>query len=67
MGGGNLAWLGWPGDLAELDRHLTALNLSGLALIGQPGRTWLGARVGAVMADRIKQTLDPQGKFLDFE
>ena len=50
-GGGNLAWIGWPRDLGDLDRRAADFSLGGLVvlgntdapLIGVPGRIWPSA------------------------
>ena len=62
--GANLAWLGWRGDLEALDRILTGLELSGLVVLGKPGKARLGARSGETFARRMKQALDPGNKFV---
>ncbi|HEX3531236.1 MAG TPA: FAD-binding protein [Thermoanaerobaculia bacterium] len=62
--GGNVAWLACPASTA-LDPLLTDLHLSGLVLLGQPGKTRLGVDPGAPFARRIKQALDPDARFLD--
>jgi len=62
--GGNIAWLASP-DVAALDVSLTELGLAGLSLFGPPGRPYLGLRKGLPLAQRVKQALDPAGKFLD--
>ena len=62
--GGNVAWLAAP-DVAALDAILTRLELSGLVLVGPPGRPYLGPRKGLSLAQRVKQALDPAGKFLE--
>jgi glycolate oxidase FAD binding subunit len=70
--GGNLAWVAWPpeagGDhppLAGLDSILTDLGLAGLVLLGPPTRIRLGVWPGAALLQRVKQALDPGGKFLE--
>lgn len=65
--GGNVAWLACPAtiDLDPIDPILTGLNLSGLVLLGPPGKTRLGIDPGAPFARRIKQALDPDARFLD--
>jgi glycolate oxidase FAD binding subunit len=64
ISGGNLAWVAWPGDLGQLDRHLGALGLNGLVLAGDTAAPLLGARSGENLAARVKATLDPFDKFL---
>jgi glycolate oxidase FAD binding subunit len=62
--GGNLAWVGWPGEIVEIDAILRALELSGLLVFGPPGSPWVGVPpTGAAFARRVKRVLDPQGKF----
>ncbi len=60
---GNVAWIGWQGQAAVLDAALGRMGLSGLALLGPAQRTWYGIRRGEVFAQRVRQALDPQGKF----
>lgn len=62
--GGNLAWVGWPGSLADLDQHLTALGLGGLVVLGSTTAPLIGARQGYNLAARVKATLDPNDTFL---
>ena len=57
---GNLAWVSWPYDLAELDAQLTGRNLGGLVLLGAAKWPFLGTRTGASVASRVKTVLDPQ-------
>ncbi len=59
---GNLAWVAWPHDLAELDSQLTQRGLSGLAVLGEAEWPFLGARTGASVAARIKAVLDPHNR-----
>jgi glycolate oxidase FAD binding subunit len=62
--GCNLAWIAWPDAWETLSARLLALGLSGVALLGSAApEPLLGLRTGANLATRIKQTLDPQGKF----
>ncbi|MFN8489210.1 MAG: FAD-binding protein [Caldilineaceae bacterium] len=63
--GGNLAWIAWPNELAELNTHLTTLNLSGLVIRGATPQPHIGVQTGQAFALRIKQALDPAGKFLE--
>jgi glycolate oxidase FAD binding subunit len=61
--GANLAWVAWQGDLDTLDAILTMQELSGLVILGAAVKPRLGLRNGDSFARRIKQALDPQGKF----
>lgn len=65
--GGNLAWLAWSPEegIDGLNDLLAALNLAGLVLFGPPGRPYLGAYTGGLLASRVKQVLDPAGRFLE--
>jgi glycolate oxidase FAD binding subunit len=66
--GGNVGWLAWPAGenwAGKLDSLLTQLDLSGLVLLGPPNVTRLGVNPGAPLARRVKQALDPEGRFLD--
>jgi glycolate oxidase FAD binding subunit len=63
IGGGALAWLAWPGDLAQLDAYLTQIQLSGLVLRGAATWPFVGARSGASLAARVKRVLDPDNRF----
>ena len=62
---GNLAWVAWPGELQALDQRLSDLQLSGLTVLGPPGHTRLGLRTAASFVRRIKQALDPQGRWVE--
>ncbi|GAB4438159.1 MAG: FAD-binding protein [Anaerolineae bacterium] len=61
---GNVAWL-TATDVDALDARLDAQGLAGLVLRGSPGRPIIGRRKGALLAQRVKQALDPDGKFLE--
>jgi glycolate oxidase FAD binding subunit len=61
--GGNLAWIAWPGALTLLDQHLRDLHLSGLVLRGETEHPWIGRPLNNVFMQRIKQSLDPDGRF----
>lgn len=65
--GGNLAWLAWSPEegIDSLNDLLGALNLAGLVLFGPPGRPYLGTYTGGLLAGRVKQVLDPAGRFLE--
>ena len=59
---GNLAWVSWPHDLAELDAQLTQCELGGLVVLGETVWPFLGARTGASVAARVKAVLDPHNR-----
>jgi hypothetical protein len=61
--GANLAWVAWRGDLAALDSLLVRLDLSALLVRGTAPSPLLGVRAGEAFARRVKQALDPQGRF----
>jgi len=62
--GGNLAWIAWPGAIIELNNQLHTLQLSGLVIRGTVEQPRIGLQAGGVFAQRIKQALDPDGRFL---
>jgi glycolate oxidase FAD binding subunit len=61
---GNLLWLAWPGDDAVVTAPLAARHLTGLRVLGPPGAPYIGAPPAVTLYERVKQTLDPVGKFL---
>ena len=61
--GANLAWVAWPGAVNQLDTLLASQQLSGLLLSGAVAPPQLGVRSGEQFARRVKQALDPGGKF----
>ncbi len=64
--GGNLAWVGWPGEAGEIDAILRELDLSGLRVLGLPAPPWVGVRPpGRAFARRVKRALDSEGRFLE--
>ena len=65
--GGNVAWIGWSGDVAQIDAALTAQSLPGLVVLGETtGKPLIGKQTGYAFYQRIKSALDPEGKFPDF-
>lgn len=60
---GNVAWLAVD-DLEALDAVLRDIDLTGLVMVGQSERLYLGERKGLPLAQRVKQALDPHGRFL---
>ncbi|MEM7346258.1 MAG: FAD-binding protein [Chloroflexota bacterium] len=71
--GGNVAWVACPPDDESLqtspfntiDAVLTRIDLSGMVLLGPPGRTLVGLQTGLPLLRRVKQALDPQHRFLE--
>jgi len=59
---GQVAWIATP-EPARLDAVLSANELSGLALLGPAGQTRFGVRPGEPFERRVKQALDPAGRF----
>jgi glycolate oxidase FAD binding subunit len=63
MAGASQAWIAWPGELSVLDAFLSQLQLIGLVLRGQAASPFLGLRIGASLAARVKRVLDPSNRF----
>jgi glycolate oxidase FAD binding subunit len=64
----NLAWIAWQEPIEDLEKILYSFKpeaLSGLVITGPPGRTRLGARRGEAFERRIKQALDPSGRWAE--
>lgn len=65
--GGNVAWIGWQGDMQQIDTTLNRQSLSGLVVLGQAtGKPLIGKQTGQAFYQRIKSALDPEGKFPNF-
>ncbi len=63
---GQVAWIGWNDDLHVLEATLNELELSGLVILGETNQPMLGRGPDRVFLARVKQALDPDGKFPDF-
>jgi len=63
--GGQVAWVSSLGEIDELDKLLSANGFSGLVIRGPAGRRRLGVRSGDSFARRVKQALDPSGRFVE--
>jgi hypothetical protein len=61
--GANQAWIAWPGEITALHDLLVGLNLAGLLVRGEAHNPQLGVQSGEGFARRVKQALDPHGKF----
>ena len=62
---GNVAWVALPqGDqVATLDKALKTMGFAGLAIRGAVSGPLLGIRTSEPFYRRVKQTLDPNGRF----
>ncbi len=60
---GSLAWLSWSGPLDPLDSALAHLGLTGLVLRGNGDIARPGRRQDRVFSERIRNALDPDGRF----
>jgi glycolate oxidase FAD binding subunit len=64
--GGQVAWVALPEDgIGMLGDSLAALGLGGLVLFGPPGAPRIGHREGEPFARRVKQAMDPAGRFVE--
>jgi glycolate oxidase FAD binding subunit len=64
-GRGQVAWIASPGPADDLDGPLSALGLSGLAILGPTGQRRFGIRIGSTFERRVKGALDPLGRFVE--
>ena len=64
-GGGQVAWIASLESPQSFDALLSSQGLSGLVLLGPPGRPRLGVRIGDTFARRVKQALDPARRFAE--
>jgi hypothetical protein len=63
-GGGQTAWVAWPGTRESLDTFLRRSGLAGVILKGDPGTSpWVGALQGEGFLRRIASALDPDDRF----
>jgi glycolate oxidase FAD binding subunit len=64
--GGNLAWLAWPPTRPRpaIQALLNELGLTGMMLFGPPDEPLLTPLPGAAFFRRVKQALDPDGRFV---
>ena len=61
--GGNVAWIA-PQESSTLATKLKKRGLIGLQLIGKPNSPYVGQAKGVALAQRVKQALDPNGRFM---
>jgi glycolate oxidase FAD binding subunit len=62
-GGGQAAWIALADRAETLEPILIAQGLAGLVLFGTTDRVRLGVRAGESFERRVKQALDPAGRF----
>ena len=63
---GNLLWLSWSDPLERLEEILRSLSLGGLVLDGPTRTPFIGSHEGFLLGKRVKQALDPEGRFPDY-
>jgi glycolate oxidase FAD binding subunit len=63
--GVNVAWVGWPGAIDDLDVLLQEQSLSGLVLSGPSKYPRIGIRMGETFARHIKRAIDPNGRWVE--
>ncbi len=63
---GQVGWLAFEGEINSLDQLLENQGLSGLVILGAPGRIRLGVDPSASFCKRIKAALDPGRRFGDY-
>lgn len=62
--GGNVAWVAWHDSPEALDALLLQQGLSGLTVLGTPPpQPLLGKQPDPIFLQRVKQALDPDGRF----
>ncbi len=62
-GGGQAAWIALAAPAETLETILISQGLAGLVLIGTTDRVRLGVRTGEEFERRVKDALDPRGRF----
>jgi glycolate oxidase FAD binding subunit len=60
---GNVALVGWPGSLDDLDALLHDSRLGGQVLLGPRGRPFIGEGRDNEFGARLEGVLDPDGRF----
>ena len=61
--GANIAWVAWPQQVDNLDHFLKGENLAGLTILGSNDQIHIGAWDPGVFYQRVKEALDPSGKW----
>lgn len=60
---GHLVWIAWPASPPQLDAMLVDMDLTGQVLVGPPGRPWIGAVPPNPFGQRLRDVMDPSGRF----
>lgn len=63
--GANLAWIAWPQEIDNLEHYLQGENLAGLTILGSTAQCRIGAWEPGVFYQRIKDAIDPSGKWAE--
>ena len=63
--GANVAWVAWSQQIDHLDQFLKGENLSGLTILGSTDQIRTGAWDPGVFYQRVKEALDPSGKWAE--
>jgi glycolate oxidase FAD binding subunit len=61
--GANIAWVAWPHQIDNLHHYLKGENLAGLTILGSTDQSRIGLWKPGVFSQRIKEALDPSGKW----
>jgi glycolate oxidase FAD binding subunit len=65
--GANVAWIGWSSAIEALDQYLVNSRLSGLVILGTTKKVRIGSRTSDPFKNRIKQALDPVGRWMEVQ
>jgi glycolate oxidase FAD binding subunit len=61
--GGNVAFIAWPGGLADFSTALEGLGLRGQVLTGSGGHPFVGLAAPDEFHRRVRSVMDPHGRF----
>jgi glycolate oxidase FAD binding subunit len=61
--GANVAWIAWTKSIHSIDTYLHESKLDGLTILGSTERKRLGSQETGIFYQRIKNALDPVGKW----
>jgi glycolate oxidase FAD binding subunit len=63
--GANVAWVAWTKPIENIDKLLRGSNLAGLTILGNAEQKRLGKRDSGTFYRRVKNALDPVGKWAE--